>query len=212
MIFVWKKLWVSFRETFLVLFIPILIVGGIVGGVVTPTESGVIGVVYVLIIGTLVYRTLNFPKIMTALRNTVAVLGPLGFILGAAGVLGWILNAEQTGQQFQLLLGTISSNPVIQMILINMLLLVLGCFIESVALLTILVPVFVPVIIELGFDPVHFGIIMLLNLMVGLITPPVGLCMFICTSIARNIRGNIPSLGLALLSGNHPGDHHHRRI
>jgi tripartite ATP-independent transporter DctM subunit len=183
--FVLRDVLSSCKETVLILFVPVLIIGGIVWGVVTPTESGVIGVVYVLIIGTFIYRTLNSKKILKALLNTVYILGPLGLILGAAGVLGWILNVEQTGLKIHHMLSSVSSNPIFQMVLINLILVILGCFIESVALITILTPIFVPVVIQLGFDPVHFGIIMLLNLMIGLITPPVGLCMFITTSIAN---------------------------
>ena len=169
----------------LLLFVPILIIGGIVGGVVTPTESGVIAVFYVLIIGLFIYRTLDVNKISVALKNTVKILGPLGMILGAAGALGWILNAEQAGVKLTDFLFSISSNKIVLMFLINALLFILGCFIESVAILTILTPVLVPLMAQIGWDPVFFGVVMLLNLMIGLITPPVGLCMFITVSIAR---------------------------
>jgi C4-dicarboxylate transporter DctM subunit len=173
------------KSASLVLLVPLLIIGGIVGGVVTPTESGVLAVLYMLIVGKFIHRTLDGNKIAVALKNTVKVLGPLGMILGAAGVLGWILNAEQAGVKLTSFLLSISSNKIALMFLINALLFILGCFIESVAILTILTPVLVPLMEQMGWNPVLFGVVMLLNLMIGLVTPPVGLCMFVTVGIAK---------------------------
>lgn len=166
------------------LSIPLIIVVGIVGGVFTPTESSIIAVVATLVAG-LIYRSVSVRALLDALRGTVYLLGPVMLVVAAAGVFGWILTAERAGQAIGQYLLSISNSHVVVLLLIVGLLLILGCFIEVLSILIILTPVLKPVILHLGIDPVYFGVLIVFTLSIGLITPPVGLCMYVSCSIAK---------------------------
>ncbi len=167
------------------LLIPVIIIGGIVGGVVTPTEAGVLGVAAILVVGTLITRRLSLPGIIAALRSTVYTLGAVMFIVGAANIFAWILGLERMGEQLSRFLLSVTSSPLLMLVLITLILLVLGCLLDALAMLIVLTPILVPVVVSLGIDPVHFGVVMVLNLTIGLLTPPFGVVMFISSAIAR---------------------------
>jgi C4-dicarboxylate transporter DctM subunit len=167
------------------LLIPVIIIGGIVGGVVTPTEAGVLGVAAILVVGSLITRRLSPPGIIAALRSTVYTLGAVMFIVGAANIFAWILGLERMGEQLSRFLLSVTSSPLLMLVLINLILLVLGCILDALAMLIVLTPILVPVVVSLGIDPVHFGVVMVLNLTIGLLTPPFGVVMFISSAIAR---------------------------
>lgn len=185
------------------LSIPVIIIGGIVGGVFTPTESGIIAVVATLVVG-LISRTLSTGAILAALRGTIALLGPVMLVIAAAGVFGWILTAEQAGQVIAQHLVAVSNVQVVVLLVIVAGLLVLGCFIEVLSVLIILTPVLKPVLAQLAIDPVYFGVLMVFTLSIGLITPPVGLCMYVTCSIAKvsmeqYTKALLPFLGAVLV-------------
>lgn len=173
------------RSAVFPLMIPVIIIGGIVGGVVTPTEAGVLGVAAILGVGTLITRRLSLSGIIAAFRSTVYTLGAVMFIVGAANIFAWILGLERMGEQLSRFLLSVTSSPLMMLVLINLILLVLGCLLDALAMLIVLTPILVPVVVSLGIDPVHFGVVMVLNLTIGLLTPPFGVVMFISSAIAR---------------------------
>jgi C4-dicarboxylate transporter DctM subunit len=179
-----KRLGRSLKSGALPLLIPIVIIGGIVGGVFTPTESGAVATMVAIILGVFVYRRLGWKELVDSVRSTIYMLGSVLIIIAAAATFGWILAIEGAGDLLSESLYRISKNPILIMLIMNALLLILGCFIETVALLILLTPILLPVAVKVGYDPVHFGVIMVFNLTIGLTTPPLGLCIFIASGIA----------------------------
>lgn len=180
-----RKLIISFRRSLLALLMPIVVLGGIIGGIVTPTEAAVIAVVYALILGIFIYRELRFKEIygifVRSMLNATLVL----FIISVASVFSWIITRELIPQRVATLLGALSSNPWIILLIINIILLIIGTFLDIGSALIIFVPVLMPVINSLGIDPVFFGVIMVVNLAIGMVTPPLGVCLFVACSIAK---------------------------
>jgi tripartite ATP-independent transporter DctM subunit len=167
------------------LTIPVIIIGGIVGGVVTPTEAGVLAVVAILVIGLLVTRRLSAAQCLASLKSTVRILGAVMFICSAANIFAWILGIERMGEHLSGYLHALTSSPAVMLLIINLILLVLGCLLDAMAMLIVLTPILVPVMVSLGIDPVHFGVIFVLNLTIGLLTPPYGVVMFISSAVAK---------------------------
>ncbi|MHB1162362.1 MAG: TRAP transporter large permease [Chloroflexota bacterium] len=179
------SLMTAFKEGLPALLLPVLILWGIVGGVVTPTEAAVIAVLYALLAGTLIYRELTLPKLMQVLGEAALTAGTIMFIVGCASLLAWILTREQAGPTLVNAVTSVTTDPRLVLLLLNIFLLILGCFLESLSVMMLLVPVLMPLIKAVGIDPIHFGVVLTLNLMIGLITPPVGMSMFISCSIAK---------------------------
>jgi tripartite ATP-independent transporter DctM subunit len=175
----------KFWDAILALMTPVIILGGILSGVFTPTEAAVIAVVYSLVLGLFVYRELKFsdlPKIFLEVGiNTAVVM----FIVACSTAMTWILAREQAGQELTKFMLGISASPWVLLILINVLVLALGCVLEVFVIMVILVPILMPLIKTIGVDPVHFGVFFTLNLMIGLLTPPVGMVMYVVCAIAR---------------------------
>ena len=175
----------SFREAILPLFTPVIILGGILLGVFTPTEAAIVASAYSFVLGFLVYREIrlaDIPKILlkTALTTTVVL-----FIISTSSIYGWLLCNEQVPQTVAKTLFTITENRQLILLILVGFLLVIGCFIETAAALIILVPVLAPLVTNLGIDPVHFGLVMVFALMVGLCTPPVGIVLYTISDIAN---------------------------
>ncbi len=164
---------------------PVIIIGGMVSGIFTPTEASVGATVYALILTMFIYKEVklkDLPKILwETLESSVRVL----FIISAAGIFGWLLIHQRVPETVIKGLLSLSGNPWIVLLIINIILLILGCFMEGISVLLLTIPVFVPVITKLGIDPVHFGLIMTLNSMIGLLTPPVGMVLYTMSSISR---------------------------
>jgi tripartite ATP-independent transporter DctM subunit len=179
-----KKIGTSFAEAFLSLLTPVIIIGGMLSGLFTPTEAAVAATFYAMFLGFAVYRTLSLRRFVQVSMETLETTAILILIVGASTVFGWVLTTSHFTELFAATLLGISSNPDVVLLLINLILLVVGCFMETIAAITILVPVFLPLITKLGIDPVHFGLIMTLNLMIGLLTPPVGMVLYILARIA----------------------------
>jgi C4-dicarboxylate transporter DctM subunit len=173
-------------------FTPVIIIGGMVSGIFTPTEASVGATVYALVLTMFIYKEVklkDLPRILwETLESSVRVL----FIISAAGIFGWLLIHQRVPETVIKGLLSLSGNPWVVLLIINIILLILGCFMEGISVLLLTIPVFVPVITKLGIDPVHFGLIMTLNSMIGLLTPPVGMVLYTMSSI-----GKIPVWDLA---------------
>lgn len=175
----WRQLLVAFLQTAPGLLSAIIIVGGILSGVFTATESSAIAVVYTVVIAAFVYRSLNWSKFVTATRNAARTTAIVMLIIAAASAFGWLMAvAEVPLRMSEALLG-ISENPLVLFLIINLILLMLGTFMDMAPLIIITTPIFLPVATQLGMDPVQFGVVMILNLGIGLVTPPVGAVLFV---------------------------------
>jgi tripartite ATP-independent transporter DctM subunit len=166
------------------LIAPAIIMGGILGGVFTPTEAAVAAVLYALLVGALVYRELDLKHLAAILWDTVDQTVRVMFIIAAAGAFGWLLTYLRAPQAIVEALASLTDSPWVILLILNLVLLVLGCFMEGIAILLLTVPIFVPVLARFGIDPVHFGVVMTLNLMIGLLTPPVGMVLYAVSTIA----------------------------
>jgi tripartite ATP-independent transporter DctM subunit len=182
-----KERLIAFRDAFLSLLTPFIIIGGIFSGKFTPTEAAIISSLYALFLGTVVYKSLTLDKFIKLVQETVTTTSVVALMVMGVTVFGWIVAREQLPQQLAEFFLSISDNPLILLLLINLLLLFLGTFIESLALLLLLVPFLVPVATAVGIDPVHFGVMAILNLMIGILTPPMGMALYVVSKV-----GNIP--------------------
>jgi len=178
-----NQIWMAFKEGFLPLLTPIIIVGGIIFGIFTPTEAAVVASAYALFLGTLVYRTLSWSKIKEIVLNTVITSSTIILIIGFASSFSWLLASSGINKEIVELIKSISVNPIIILLILNIFFLIVGMFLESISVMVIVVPMLIPLINFLGIDPVHFGIILVLNLMIGLATPPFGLSLFIVAKL-----------------------------
>ena len=183
-VFSWTRLYQTFKESFLSLLTPVLIVGGIVGGIFTPTEAAIASVFYVLVLGTLVYKTLSFQKFIQVTQETIETTSAILLIVASSTVFAWILTANQVAIVFPEMILSITTNQTFILLMMLALILVIGCFMETIASITILVPVLLPMAKQLGMDPVHFGIVLVLGLMIGLLTPPVGMVLYVLSKVS----------------------------
>jgi tripartite ATP-independent transporter DctM subunit len=176
-----ESLWSGFPS----LLTPVIIIGGIAFGIFTPTEAAVAASAYTLFLGLVVYRTLNFKKIMQVSIETLETTAIILFIVAGAAIFAWILTRLQVPGRFAELLLAITTDKIALLILLNIVLFIVGFFMETIAAITILVPVLLPIALQIGVDPVHFGIFMILNLMIGLLTPPVGMVLYVLSRVAK---------------------------
>ena len=167
------------------LMTPIIIIGGIMFGIFTPTEAAIAAVAYSMVLGLFVYRTLNWKKILRISMDTVETTAAVMLIVASSTIFAWILTANQVAEHFSQLMLSVTDNKVALLLIITLIVLVVGLFMETIAAITILTPVLLPVAISLGMDPVHFGIVMILNLMIGLLTPPVGMVLYVLSKVAH---------------------------
>jgi|TARA_R110001583_G_scaffold105494_2_gene253395 tripartite ATP-independent transporter DctM subunit len=182
--FSWGVLGKASKDAFLPLMTPVIIIGGISTGLFTPTEAAVGAVAYSLVLGTVIYRTLTIRHLLRVTMDTVETTAAIMLIVGAAAVFAWILTANQSAQHLANFVLGFTDNKNLIIILIMLLVLVVGCFMETIAAITILVPVLLPVANTVGIDPVHLGIIVILNLMLGLLTPPVGMVLYVLSRVS----------------------------
>lgn len=179
--------WLIVAKTFVYaipgLLSAVIIVGGILSGVFTATESSAIAVIYTMIVSALVYRSLDRKAFIRASLSAVRTTSMVLLVIGTAAAFGWVLAVTEVPLRLSNAMLEISSNPIVILLLINLILLALGTFMDMSPLIVISTPIFLPVAIELGVDPVHFGIIMILNLGTGLITPPVGSVLFVGSAV-----------------------------
>ena len=163
---------------------PVIIIGGILAGIFTPTEAAAVASIYALVIGMFVYREIKLADLPGILRQTVRNTVQVLFIISAASVFGWLLIHQQVPKTIVEGLMALTTNRWVILLIVNVILLILGCFMEGIAVMLLTIPVFMPLVASVGVDPVHFGVIMTLNLMIGLLTPPVGMCLYAMVSIS----------------------------
>jgi tripartite ATP-independent transporter DctM subunit len=178
-----REVWRHARDASWALFLPVLILGGLRGGAFTPTEAGAVAAVYAVVVGMFVYRELTVRTLLPIIGESLAATAVVMLILGAANALMWALTWERVPVRMAQVLFSLSDNPYVLLLLINILLLFLGCVMEGTALLIILTPILVPVILKLGVDPVHFGLVIVINLTIGAVTPPVGTILYTVCAI-----------------------------
>ena len=179
------------------LLLVILVLGGILGGVFSATEASAIAVAYALVLGGLVYRQIRWEQLPELVLRSAKTTAVVMLLVGASQAMSWALAYEQVPQLVSEAMIGLSSNPLMVLLLINLLLLMVGVFMDMTPAVLIFTPIFLPVVVALGMDPVHFGIVLIANLCIGLCTPPVGTCLFVAcgvgrTSLARVVPPMIP--------------------
>jgi C4-dicarboxylate transporter, DctM subunit len=199
-----RKIAGGFYDAFWSLLMMFLILFGIVGGVFTPTEASIVAVVYALFIGFFVYKSIRWQDISSILYESAGTTASLMVLVGFANLFGWILISENVPEAIADGLLRITENPILLILLINLLLIVVGSFMETIAALLILYPILLKVAVGAGIDPIQFSVIAVLNLIIGLNTPPVGVCLFVAagigkTSIENVAKSSIPFLLVSLL-------------
>lgn len=198
------EIWKTFKEAIFALLMPIIILGGIYGGIFTPTEAANVAVIYGLIVGFFVYKELSIKDIPPILRTSAISTAMVMLIIACASAFGLILTREMIPNAVAEFFISISDNKYVFLLLVNIMLLVVGTFIETNAAIIILAPIFFPVAVQMGIDPVHFGIIMVINLAIGMVTPPLGVNLFVACglsklSIEKIISANWIYLGVTIL-------------
>jgi tripartite ATP-independent transporter DctM subunit len=175
----------TFLRAIPALMTPFLIIGGMSFGWFTPTEAAVAACAWAIVLGVVIDRTIDFKRFLRVSFDTLETTAVVLFIVGASSIFGWILTQTRTTEWIADALLSVSEDPIMILIMINLILLIVGCFLETIAAITILVPVFLPIIAKINVDPVHFGVMMVLNLMIGLLTPPVGMVLFVLARVAN---------------------------
>ena len=179
-----KEVLRTFVDALPSLFMLVVVIGGIVTGVFTATEASAIAVLYSLLLG-FFYKEISFPKLPQILLDSSATTAIVMLLIGASMSMSWALSYENIPQEISAGLLGISENEIVILLIINLLLLFVGIFMDMTPAVLIFTPIFLPVVTKLGLDPVHFGIIMVLNLCIGLCTPPVGSVLFVGVGIAK---------------------------
>ena len=180
-----SEVWEAFKDALLGLLMPVIILGGIYGSIFTPTEAAVVAVIYGYIVGAWVYRELTWKKLQETLTSSVITTAIIMIIIGCAALFALVLTREKIPQDIAVFLLGVSRNPIVILAIVNVFLLMVGMVMETAAAIIILTPILVPIIIALGINPVHFGIIMITNLGIGLVTPPVGINLYVASNVAR---------------------------
>lgn len=181
----WRGFFKATIEAFPAIMMPLLVLGGILTGIFTPTEAAAVGVFYSLVVGAFVYRELKLKQLWPILKETGIMSGGVMLIVANASLFSWIIAAEGIPQRVAHGILYLTQNPYMVLFLINIFLLFLGCVMETLAAIIITVPVLLPMVKSLGIDPLHFGVVMVVNLSIGLATPPVGVNLFVASAIAK---------------------------
>jgi len=167
------------------LMTPVLLIGGMTMGWFTPTEAAVAAVIWSLFLGLVRYRTMTLKTLARATFDTIETTASVLFIVTAASIFAWLLTVSQAASVFSSFIFSLTDSPWVFLIMVNVILLVVGAFLDTIACITILVPILLPVALQYGVDPVHLGLIITLNLMIGLLTPPVGMILFVLSRISK---------------------------
>ncbi|MGY6709776.1 MAG: TRAP transporter large permease [Rhizobiaceae bacterium] len=204
------RLWRSFLSSFWGLMTPVVILGGIYSGIFTPTEAAIVATVYALLVGAFVYRTLTIARLYDSLVAASASSAVVMMVVAYASLFGWVVTVDDLVGQYSSALLAISDNPWIILIVIMIILLVTGMFMDAITIMFITLPIFLPVARELGWDPVWFGVLVMINLAMGLFTPPVGINLYVAANITklpleRVAQGALPflmtsAIGLAIIA------------
>ena len=173
------------RDAIAALLLPVIILGGIMSGVFTATEAAAIAVFFAFLFGFFIFKTLQMKDIPKILINCAITSSIIMFIIGTANIALWFLATQQVPEKVATFFLSISHNPYVLMLIVNILLLITGCFMETGAAIILFAPILAPILTNVGFHPLHVGFVFVVNLVVGMITPPVGICLFVGCTIAR---------------------------
>jgi tripartite ATP-independent transporter DctM subunit len=176
-----RQLWITLPA----LFAPVVLIGGLVGGIFGSTEAAAVTVIYALAAGIVFYKRLSWRGFMDAGLETVRSSAGVLLIVGCAALFAWVLTVDRLPTRAAEFLLSISRDPWVLLLIVNLLLLVVGMFMETLAAILIIAPIITPALVQAGVDPVHLGIVVVLNLMIGLLTPPVGMSLYMVSSIAK---------------------------
>jgi len=177
--------WIWKFDAVMPIMTPILLIGGMSTGIFTPTEGAIAASVWALVLGLVWYRTLSWKMLAKVAMDTIETTSVVLFIVAAASIFGWLLTATRVTDAVAAWVLSFTHSAWVFLLLANVLMLFVGCFLEPTAAILILVPVLMPVVLQLGIDPVHFGLVMVLNLMIGLLHPPMGMVLFVLARVAR---------------------------
>ncbi len=180
-----RELWRDFKPAFPAIMAPVILIVGMLAGFFTPTEIASVTVLYALLISSLFYRELTWKGVLDAAFETVRASAGILLIVAVAALFGWILSVEQVPQQLTGLMLSISKNPYVLLLIVNLLLLVVGMFLDSTTAILVIAPIIAKPLVAAGVDPVHLGMVVVFNLMLGLLTPPMGLALFLVADIAK---------------------------
>lgn len=200
-----KELVKSAKDASWALLMPVIILGGIYGGIFTPTEAAVVSAVYGLLVGMFVYKELKLSDLAGIFVKSAVTSAMVMYVIATASAFSWILSNEQVPTKIANFLIGIAPNPIMFLLLVNILLLIVGCFIELNAAIVILAPLLLPVVLQMGIDPIHFGAIMVTNLCLGLVTPPLGVNLYVASgisglSIEKVSKALVPFLAAAIIA------------
>jgi tripartite ATP-independent transporter DctM subunit len=180
-----KEILISFRESFLALLLPVIILGGIGFGFFTPTEAAAVATFYALFLGFVVYKTMRIKSLLAILGQTALNTAIVMIIIAATGPFKWLIAFQKVPDLLYTGLTHFTSSPEILLLILNLVFLGIGCIMENTAVIILSTPILMPIVTHFGIDPVHFGVVMILNLMIGLVTPPVGISMFTVCAITK---------------------------
>ncbi|PLT29393.1 TRAP transporter large permease [Peribacillus deserti] len=180
-----KELWSSTISAVWGILMPVIVLGGIYFGIFTPTEAAAIAIVYSMFIGFFIYKELTFKVLVTVAKRSIVTSAMIMFVISAAKVFSWYLTFEQIPSTVAGKILQFANSPVSFLLLVIVILLIVGMFMDSSAAILILVPLFLPIVMEMGIDPIHFGVIMIVNLAIGMLTPPFGLNLFVASGISK---------------------------
>ena len=183
----WGQRWKSFREAFWGFLMPVIILGGIYGGFFTPTEAAAVSVVYGLIVGLFIYREVKLRDLYDLLVDSTKTTGGIMLIIGAATLFSYVCTVHGISGAAQDLLLSISSNKYIFLLIVNVIFLIAGCFVDANSAMYIFIPIMYPVATQLGIDPIHFGVLSTVNLAIGQVTPPVGVNLFVAIGVSSKL-------------------------
>ncbi|WP_114748346.1 TRAP transporter large permease [Pleomorphovibrio marinus] len=189
----------SFFQAFWAIMMTLVILFGIIGGIFTPTEASIVAVIYAIAIGLWVYKELEWKMIPAVILQSAKTTASLMVLVGFANLFAWIMTVEELPQWIADKMLSLTENKLLLLLMINLLLIFVGAFMETIAALLILFPVLLGVAVQVGVDPVQFAIIMVFNLVIGLTTPPVGVCLFVASSIGKISLEKIAKAGLPFL-------------
>jgi len=192
-----KELFAALKDGFWGLMMPVIILGGIYSGVFTPTEAAAVAVIYSAIVGSFIYRDIKLKDYVDILTSSASVSAMIMFIILAASAFSWYLTSQSIPQEVAAWIISIAPEPWMFLLAVNVLLLIVGCFMEPNSAILVLAPLFYPIVMKMNIDPIHFGIIMIFNLELGLLTPPLGLNLFVASGmtgfpLSRVVKAVIP--------------------
>lgn len=188
--FSFRAFLLTLKDSIWALLMPVIILGGIYGGIFTPTEAAAVACIYGLVVGYFVYRGFKLKELVVFASDSAKTTGMIFFIIATASIFSWILSTEQVPVMISSAVLGLTSNKILILLIINVLLLINGCFMEMTASTYIYTPILLPIILALNMDPIHFGVVMVMNMAIGFITPPLGIHLFVGVGLDRRVKFN----------------------